>query len=254
MTICCFGQTNDDKAFITNSYDKKTIKENNIDTIYVTIDFSGKKTERLYAFDRLGNLTYTATFNETGNKTSQSILKYNSKGQLIFEKDNEKLIDDSTTYYYNTNSLLERSLTKNKAKETIIVTYAYDKEKLLEETRKEKTGKSITKYKYDKKDRLIDLTTLTLQSNGSKGTAAFHKKISYDSKGNKYLEEVTFFTRDTVIYQYDENNKLISVQKGKDAENYSYNDKGLLIQKDITKYLIDSPMTYSEKYRYALRQ
>jgi uncharacterized protein RhaS with RHS repeats len=95
---------------------------------------------------------------------------------------------------------------------------------------------------------------LALQGNDTKGTVAVHKSISYDSKGNKSLEEVTFFTKDTVVYQYDENNKLVVVQKGKDTERYSYNNKGLLIQKQITKFFMDSPMTYTEKYRYVARQ
>jgi len=254
MSVCCFGQTNDDNAFITNSFDKRAIKDNKIDTIYVTIDFSGKKTERLYAFDNFGNLTYTVTFNEKGNKTSQSILKYNSKGQLVSKEDNEEMIDDSTTYFYDANGILEKAVTENKNKETVMVTYTYDKQKLVEETRKEKTGKLITKYKYDNQSRLVDLTTLTLQGNDTKGTVAIHKTISYDGKGNKSQEEVTFFTKDTVVYQYDENNKLVLVQKGKDTEKYFYNDKGLLAQKDILKFLIDTPMTYSEQYRYVVRQ
>jgi len=254
LTLFCYGQANDDNAFIGNSYDKKIVKDNNIDTICVTIDFLDKKTERFYAFDKLGNLTYTVTFDETGNKTSESILKYNPQGQLVSKKDKEEMIDDNTSYFYNTNSQLERAVTKNKANETITETYIYDKQKLVEETRKENTGKLITKYRYDAQDRLIDLTTLTLQGNDTKGTVAIHKSISYDSKGNKSLEEVTFFTKDTVTYKYDENRKLILVQKEKDTEKYSYNDKGLLIQKDITKFFIDSPMTYTEKYRYVTRQ
>jgi hypothetical protein len=254
VTVCSFGQTNDDNAFITNSYNKKTIKDNNIDTISVIIDFSDKKTERFYAFDKSGNLTYTVTFDETGTKTSQSILKYNPEGQLFSKKDNEEMIDDSTTYFYNENGLLEKAVTKSKNKETVIVTYTYDKQKLVEETRKEKTGKLITKYKYDNQSRLVDLTTLTLQGNDTKGTVAIHKTISYDSKGNKSQEEIMFFTKDTVIYQYDENNKLALVQKGKDTEKYFYNDKGLLLQKEIVKFFFDSPTTYSEKYRYVVRQ
>ena len=70
----------------SDEYDKKTIKENRIDTVCVTIDFSDKKIERFYAFDKLGNLIYTVTFDETGNKTSESILKYNSNGQLISKR------------------------------------------------------------------------------------------------------------------------------------------------------------------------
>lgn len=254
VTVCSFGQTNDDNAFIANSYNKKTIKDNNIDTIQVTIDLSGKKTKRIYTFDTSGNLTYTITFDEMGNKTSQSVLKYNPQGQLVSKKDNEEMIDDSTSYFYNKNGLLEKAVTKSKNKETVIVTYTYDKQKLVEETRKEKTGKLITKYKYDNQNRLVDLTTLTLQGNDTKGTVAIHKAISYDSKGNKSQEEIMFFTKDTVIYQYDENNKLVLVQKGKDTEKYFYNDKGLLLQKEIVKFFFDSPTTYSEKYRYVVRQ
>jgi hypothetical protein len=255
MTFFCYGQTNDDNAFISNSYDKKVVKENHIDTILVTIDFESKKTEQFYAFDKLGNLTYTVTFDETGNKTSESILRYNPQGQLISKKDKEEMIDDNTSYFYNTNGLLERAVTKNKANETITVTYIYDKQKLVEETRKENTGKLITKYKYDTQDHLIDLTTLTIQGSDTKGTVAIHKSISYDSKGNKSSEDDTFFTKDTVVYQYDENNKLVVVQKGKDKARYSYNYKGLLIQKEITKFFfMDSPMTYTENYRYVARQ
>ena len=94
---------------------------------------------------------------------------------------------------------------------------------------------------------------MTLQGNDTKGTVAIHKTISYDSKSNKSLEEVTFFTKDTIVYQYDNNNKLVLVQKGKDAEKYSYNNKGLLFQKEITKFIMDSPMTYTESYRYVTR-
>ena len=254
MTFFCSGQTNDDNAFISNSYDKKAVKENYIDSISVTIDFANKKTERFYAFNKLGNLTYSVTIDDTGNKTSESMLKYNPQGQLISKKDKEEMIDDNTSYLYNTNGQLERAVTKNKASETITMTYIYDKQKLVEETRKESTGKLITKYKYDAQDRLTDLTTLTLQGSNSKGTVAIHKSIFYDSKGNKSFEEVTLFTKDTVVYHYDENNKLILVQKGKDTEKYSYNDKGLLIQKEITKFFMDSPMTYTEKYSYVARQ
>ncbi len=254
MSFFCFGQTNDDNAFISNSYDNKIVKNNNIDTICVTIDFSDKKTERFYAFDKWGNLTYTVTLDEIGNRTSESNLKYNSHGQLISKKDKEEMIDDNTSYFYNTSGQLERAVTKNKAKETITTTYTYDKQKLIKETRKENTGKLITKYKYDTQDRLIDLTTLTLQGSDTKGAVAIHKTISYDSKGNKSLEEVTFFAKDSVVYKYDENNKLVLVKKGKDMEKYSYNNVGLLVQKEITKFFMDSPMTYTEKYRYVVRQ
>jgi hypothetical protein len=51
MALCGFGRVNDDNAFMRNSYDKKIIKENRIDTICIAIDFSGEKTERFYAFD-----------------------------------------------------------------------------------------------------------------------------------------------------------------------------------------------------------
>jgi YD repeat-containing protein len=254
MTLFCYGQTNDDNSLFSNSYDKKVVKDNNIDTICVVIDFSNKQTERFYAFDKLGNLTYTITFDETGNKTSESTLKYNSQGKLISKKDKEEMIDDSTSYFYNISGQLERAVTKNNANQTTTVTYTYDKQKLVEETRKENTGQLVTKYKYDTRDRLIELTTLTLQGNDTTGTVAVHKSISYDSKGNKSSEEATFFTKDTVVYQYNENNKLVVVQKGKDTERYYYNSRGLLTQKEITKFLIDRPMTYTEKYRYVVRQ
>jgi uncharacterized protein RhaS with RHS repeats len=262
LTLFCYGQTNlfcygpanDDCSFILNSYDKKAIKDNKIDTIWVTINISEEKTERFYAFDKLGNLTYTVTSDETGNKTSESILKYNSQGQLISKKDKEEMTDDNTAYFYNTSNQLIKTVTKNKANETITVSYTYNKQKLIEETRKENTGKLITKYKYGAEGRLIDLMMLTLQGSDTKASVAMHKSVSYDSRGNKSLEEVTFLLKDTVVYQYDENNKLVSVQKGKDVAKYSYNNAGLLVQKEVTQFLIDSPLTYTEKYRYVVRQ
>lgn len=254
LTLFCHGQTNDDNAFFSNSYDKKIVRDNNIDTVCVVIDFSGKKTERFYAFDKFGNLTYTVTFDETGTKTSESILKYNSKEQLISKKDKEEMINDNTDYFYNASGQLEKAVTRNKDNEVITVIYSYDEQKLVEETRKERTGKLVTKYKYDKQNRLVDLTTLTLQGSDTKGTVAIHKTFSYDSNGNKSLEEVTFFTKDTVVYQYDEKNRLTLAQKSKDTEKYFYNNSGLLTQKDIVKFLIDTPMNYSEKYRYVVRQ
>lgn len=252
--LFCYGPANDDCTFSMNSYDKKIIKDHKIDTVCVTIDFSGEKTERFYAFDKLGNLTYSVTFDETGNKTSESILKYNPQGQLISKKDKEEMIDDNTAYFYNTSNQLIKTVTKNKANESITVSYTYSKQKLVEEIRKESTGKLISKYKYDAQGRLIDFTLLTLKGSDTKGSVAMHKSTSYDSRGNKSLEEVTFFTKDTVVYQYDENNKLISVQKGKNEAKYFYNNAGLLVQKEITKFLIDSPMAYTEKYRYVVRQ
>ena len=145
LTLFCYGQTNlfcygpanDDCAFSSNSYDKRVVKDNKIDTICVTIDISGNKTERFYAFDKMGNLIYTVTFDETGNKTSESILKYNPQEQLISKKDKEEMINDNTSYFYNTNGQLIKAVTKNKTNETIIVTYSYDQQKLVEETRKE---------------------------------------------------------------------------------------------------------------------
>lgn len=254
LTLFCNGQTNDDKAYFGNTYDKKVVKDYNIDTVCVVIDFYGKKTERFYAFDKVGNLTYTVTFDNTGNKTSESTLDYNPQGQLVSKKDAEEMINDNTSYLYNRNGQLERTVTKNKTNEIITTTYTYDKQKLVEETRKEHAGKLVTTYKYDTQDHLIDLTTLTIQGKDNKGTVAIHKSIFYDTKGNKALEEVTFITKDTVVYQYDENNKLLLVEKGKESERYSYDSIGLLIEKEITKFRIVSPMTYTEKYRYVIRQ
>ncbi len=254
MTLSGLGQTNDDNAFFTNSYDKKVVSSNNIDTICIVINFSGKKTERFYAFDKFGNLTYSITFDQTGTKTSESILKYNSQGQLIYRKDNDQMINNHTDYFYNANRDLAKAVTKEKDNEIITVMYSYDKQKLVEETRKERTGKLVTKYKYDKQNRLIDLTTLTLHGSDTKGTIAIHKTFSYDNNSNKSLEEVTFFTKDTIVYRYDEKNRLTLVQKGNDTEKYFYNDNGLLIRKDIVKFFIDTPMSYAEKYRYVVRQ
>ncbi len=256
LSHLCFGQVNDEQTFLDNSYNKKAVKENKIDSVIekVQLHNNNKQIRRLFSFDNLGNLTYFVTTNEKGNKTSETVLKYNNRGQLISRKDKEEMIDNNSSYSYNKNDQLDKVITVNKDGETITVTYVYDGQNLIEEKRKENSSQLLTKYKYDNNRHLIDLTTLTFIGSDTKGAVALHKSIFYDSKGNKSLENVEFFKNDTITYKNDESNKLALVKKGKDTEKMFYNDNGLLIKKEVTKFFMDRRSSYTEFYEYKIRK
>lgn len=246
----CHAQVNDDDAFIYNKYDKRFVRDQKIDSVFVSFGLPDHKSCRFYAFDKAGNLTSSVTRDGNQQITSTSVLTYDINGRLTMRVDKEEMINDSTLYFYNEDGQPEKTLTWNMENDTLSVINTYHNKKLIRENRAEPTGRLITDYQYDAHDQIIEITVRSLQGNDTTGTVAIHKTFSYNSNGSKSREITTLFITDTSTYHYNSSGQLVFIQKSDDSEEYFYTPEGLLEKKVVTKSSFNKPTTFTELYRY----
>jgi hypothetical protein len=248
-----FSQVNDDITFFENSYDKKLIVANQIETVNIKMYSHGSFfSSSHYDFDKLGNLTNLIISDSIGKRLSEFNFKYNSYGDLVFRKENnfesgnsyevnffktyknDRLVKDSSTelpfvyeYYYNEN---------NQLTQTVISFDASGK------------MRKIISNIYGKDDQVVRIIEKIFNANtDTVGTIVSQRLVNYNVNGKKIeeIEEIKdtygFLNKGSIEYIYDEKGNLSEIKPINAAwYGYRYNDQGLIISKHIFMDLPDN--------------
>lgn len=257
ITLSCFSQDSEYDTLPAGINSSQTIRDYRIDSIIITRDFQGQKGTRYFTFDTMGKTTSIITLDDLGNKIMESLFIYNNDGNLIEKIDNEDMdgikIETKWICFYNNIGQATKLITVIDRKDTIKTTLTYGTNERIQESRSNKGERILINYKYDERNKLIETTGTFFNENDSNGTIGLHTQIFYNPYGNKILELVSFSTVDTIVYKYNNNNKLVSIQKRKSTEKYFYNESGLISKREIIRSSPDQSYFYSEFYRYVIR-
>jgi hypothetical protein len=225
---------------IFENISKKDVLKNKVKEIstYVTIDTSGKYSNRMYnkliskdQFDSLGNKVASISFDSLGKVKSESFFEYDLYGRQTLVKHvnlngQGETIEERTLFKYKN----KKPIKEWKNDSLYIIEYFYNKKGLLEKTKHTNKENKVTIrfYKYDEHGN-------ETESFVEGKEFGLNYKRTYDHKNNK-IEETTIYHLDTI-------NKIYSKWK------YHYNDNGLLVEEEF----IDGYATSSNvKYEYDL--
>jgi hypothetical protein len=218
-----------------------------------TIDSDGK-IESVKFYNDKGNFTKKSSSSEENKLHLEEEFFYNDSSQIVEKRkyDYKGEINTTTKYFYNKKRQLIKTELGNSRDIDATWTYEYDEKgnKLTEMQKSGTMGNSITKYKYNTNNLLV-------QQDTSNDTIGKEETITYQySPKNQLIEKKTkayyFNTTITLTYSYNEMGKLIKlIEKSSNGvssiKDYSYDDKGLLIN-DIWKSSL-SKMTHKTTYK-----
>lgn len=275
------AQVNDDAAFINGSYDKSYVKSRQIHSVNIEIVSKGNRLVRQHNFDSIGNLIYTSTSNEIGQKLNESHSKYNQFGDKIstsrvslnrntsdstsYERVylSNKLIKESSgkigyskEYYYNDLGQLVKITTTNDHGVTTSTLHRYDDAgKEIESVWMQNRSKKITKNIYDNQGSLIEFIETFYEPSDTVGKLFLHKRLLYNANGKivkeEYLGGYFDFDKDTKEYFYDNSGNLVQYKTDKEILNFTYDINGYLSKKETR---LNGMLNSVETYSYRLRQ
>ena len=206
------------------------------------------KIKSITTIDGEGKIKYTEFYNDKGDFIKQGSLSDNKQLKIdreLFYNDSSKLIEERTytssgdinttsKYYYNDNKRLFKNeyISFGEVSATWIFEYDGKGNKITEKQTSGTMGNTLTKYKYDDNNFLI-------QEDKSNNTIGKEERINYkyNEKG-QIIEKKTrayyFNTTITLTYFYNDPGGLIKLfEKSSNGVSsttiYEYNDKGLLI-------------------------
>lgn len=243
-----------DKSTIEYEYDNngqlKLISDSNgmtkfeydsVGNLKVQAEPNGEKIE--YDYDVRGNITLIKTTN------TETTYSYDILGRLDTVKDNnievkyeydevgniKKLSRSNgtqTVYEYDDYYRLTNLINKKDSGE-IISSYGYEVDNIGFRTKVTDNEGRVVNYNYDDCGKL--LKEEILESNNTQLTT-----YTYDSVGNRLTK---LSDGQTIIYKYDENNRL----ELEDDIKYSYDNNGNLVKKESTEEIVDYKYDLSGK-------
>ena len=225
----------------------------------------------------------TTDYHLEGYPNQVRYMKFESDSALKNQR--TSFIEDYQLTFNDQRQLIERTNYINGKKDRYS-TYEYDNNRqLFKETLLEANNKivSVTEYTYNYLGRIAEITTIEYpQSRGGANTVVRHESYEYNKKGqqikhiissdnSKESRTTQFFygPQDSLIYTittYSYNKNVDKVTYKRDfkhsliekinirndkqtrRETYSYNDKGLLEQKEVYNGKNKKLLTYTYKY------
>jgi hypothetical protein len=225
----------------------------------------------------------TTDYHLEGYPKQVRYMKFESDSALKNQR--TSFIEDYQLTFNDQRQLIERTNYINGKKDRYS-TYEYDNNRqLFKETLLEANNKivSVTEYTYNYLGRIAEITTIEYpQSRGGANTVARHESYEYNKKGQQIKHIISsdnskeslttqFFygPQDSLIYTittYSYNKNVDKVTYKRDfkhsliekinirndkqtrRETYSYNDKGLLEQKEVYNGKNKKLLTYTYKY------
>ncbi|MGL4632232.1 MAG: hypothetical protein ACRCVT_13605 [Leadbetterella sp.] len=200
-----------------------------------TIDEDGK-VEKIEYFDENGNVIKKGSFSEDNKIQIEEEYLYDTDAKIVEERkyDFQGKIHSTTKHFYNrSNKLIKSQMEQfDKIEATWIYEYDENGNMIIETQTSESSGNSITKFKYDLANNLI-------QENKSNGKIDEGEVIKYKYNREKQLIEkknhVNYFnTTIKQTYIYSEKGKVAEVlEKSSNGvsskSTYQYNENDLLV-------------------------
>ncbi len=241
--LSCFAQLSDERSIWDNS-DLKGKVQSLRETEYIikngdpnkkisdqTIEIQGETTKN---FDRNGRLTDQSWVSYVGGASKKWNFTYDTQGRILEEAMyNETGLDETITYAYSGNNLVQKTWYKG-AKKNLEKTWYYqynNASKLLSEYWTDATGRVAWKsnYKYDIQGNMIEKSWIVDDRNTSKWTCKYDTEgrvIENAEYSNGILKEMSFNA-------YNKKGQLENVRVFKNdvlelKKEFSYNTKGKL--------------------------
>ena len=241
----------------------------------------GHQLVRQHKFDSVGNLIYSSTSDETGQKLNESHSKYNQFGDKLctiqidlndnevdstsYERDyrSNKLIKESCPeigyskeYYYNDLGQLVKTTITNEEGPTTSTFHSYDiKGNEIESVWTQNRSKKTTKNIYDNNDKLIEIVETFFEPSDTIGKLFLHKRLTYgpNSKISKeeYLGGYWDFDKETKEYKYDDVGNLIQYHEGQTTIKYTYDRNMRLLTKETAR---SNGAVTMENYNYCINE
>ena len=186
--------------------------------------------EYTYDKDTQNPIKKTQHYTDYGKKQSKiTSYKYDKKGNLIEEVNDDKEFGYKFVYSYDDNGRLLSKGGSDSKKPLYAYTYDDKGRKTSETYRgyKDDSKYNITKYEYDSEDREISAITYD-----EKGTQSSKSTNKYDKNGNRIASTMEFpGDNASWIFVYNDKNQRISMtNSNKDKASYKYDTKGHLIE------------------------
>jgi hypothetical protein len=203
-------------------------------------------------------LVSTRSYSADNKLTSLSENKYDKNGNRIECLSFNGTDSSRTKYFYDENNKLVKTVecgSDNSVKNTKENFYENDTIVLMRITSKE--GKGETKYEYDNKKRLIQLTS----RDSGKTVHSVTQKYTYDSTGNLiedyYYDDIYSGAISMNTYTYDQSGNLIRKMHSNNSvdpivNTFVYDGKGRLVKLIMPNKIVE--YTYDEKSGNKIRE